>query len=108
MVPLKVERYHRLAALEAIDAGLAAHRGLRDPEGGAQLVSGTVQLTGRVEQEVDLPQGVDAGGGPGDTGDGDPDAGGADGEGVDDDGVAPPACGPSSQPIVTQPAADLA
>src|ERR1035437_2107602 len=46
MVPLKVERYHRLAALGAIDAGLAAHRGLGDPEGGAQLAGGAVQLTG--------------------------------------------------------------
>jgi len=36
-------------------------------EGGAHLVGGTVQLTGRVEHEVDLPQGVDDGGGPGDA-----------------------------------------
>src|SRR6266566_207833 len=47
--------------------GLAAHRGLGDPERGAQLVGGTVQLTGRVEQEIDLPQSVDDGGGPGDA-----------------------------------------
>jgi hypothetical protein len=35
-----------MAAPGAIDVGLAAHRGLGDPEGGAQLAGGAVQLTG--------------------------------------------------------------